>query len=148
MIRNINPFQVYLRTLKEEQEKELDDVNPKALKKKFNNRKDKDIDNDGDVDNSDEYLHKKRKAISKSMDEETTIEAKGGKFVLKRDGKPIGEYETMYDARKAMKKLSEEETKDDESDEKDAPNKKDKKRVKGDKINLNPQAQDKETVLD
>lgn len=28
---------------------------------------DKDIDNDGDVDDSDEYLHKKRKAISKAV---------------------------------------------------------------------------------
>ena len=34
----------------------LDKVDPKAAKKKFANRKDKDIDNDGDVDSSDEYL--------------------------------------------------------------------------------------------
>ena len=45
----------------------LDPVNPKAVKKKFDDRKDKDIDNDGDEDSSDEYLHKKRKAISKNM---------------------------------------------------------------------------------
>ena len=31
---------------------------------------DADIDNDGDVDDSDEYLHKRRKAIKKSMKEE------------------------------------------------------------------------------
>ena len=36
----------------------LDKVQPKAVKKKFKDRKDKDIDNDGDVDSSDEYLHK------------------------------------------------------------------------------------------
>ena len=42
----------------------LDKVQPKAVKKKFANRKDKDIDNDGDTDSSDEYLHKRRKAIS------------------------------------------------------------------------------------
>jgi hypothetical protein len=45
----------------------LDKVQPKAVKKKFDDRKDKDIDNDGDTDSSDEFLHKKRKAISKSM---------------------------------------------------------------------------------
>ena len=48
------------------QEKNLDPVNPVAVKKKFANRKDKDIDNDGDVDSSDKFLHKKRKAISKA----------------------------------------------------------------------------------
>ena len=44
----------------------LDAVQPKAVKKKFTDRKDKDIDNDGDVDSSDKYLHKRRKAISKA----------------------------------------------------------------------------------
>jgi hypothetical protein len=47
----------------------LDKVQPKAVKKKFKDRKDKDIDNDGDVDDSDEYLHKRRKAISAKMKE-------------------------------------------------------------------------------
>ena len=47
----------------------LDAVQPKAVKKKFADRKDKDIDNDGDVDDSDKFLHKRRKAISKSMGE-------------------------------------------------------------------------------
>ena len=48
----------------------LDAVQPKAVKKKFKDRKDKDIDNDGDTDDSDEFLHKKRKAISKAMAKE------------------------------------------------------------------------------
>lgn len=48
---------------------EMDKVQPKALKKKFANRKDKDIDNDGDEDESDEYLHKRRKAISKALED-------------------------------------------------------------------------------
>ena len=49
-------------------EAEMDKVNPVAVKKKFKDRKDKDIDNDGDVDASDRYLHKRRKAISKEID--------------------------------------------------------------------------------
>ena len=48
----------------------LDAVQPKAVKKKFDNRKDKDIDNDGDTDDSDEYLHKRRKAVSKAVKED------------------------------------------------------------------------------
>ena len=47
-----------------------DKVQPKAVKKKFADRKDKDIDNDGDVDSSDKYLHKRRKAISKAIKKE------------------------------------------------------------------------------
>ena len=49
-------------------EKKIDPVNPEAAKKKFDDRKDKDIDNDGDVDDSDRFLHKRRKAISKAID--------------------------------------------------------------------------------
>ena len=45
----------------------LDKVQPKALKKKFKDRKDKDIDNDGDVDKSDEYLDNRRKTVSKAI---------------------------------------------------------------------------------
>jgi len=48
----------------------LDSVQPKAVKKKFKDRKDKDIDNDGDVDDSDKFLHKRRKAVSKAVAKE------------------------------------------------------------------------------
>ena len=46
-------------------EKKLDPVNHKELKGKHSERKDKDIDNDGDVDGSDKYLHMRRKKVSK-----------------------------------------------------------------------------------
>ena len=55
--------------VKKEQEK-MDKVNKVALGKKFKDRKDKDIDNDGDVDSSDKYLHKRRKAVSKAISKE------------------------------------------------------------------------------
>lgn len=55
------------KDVKKEQDK-LDPVNDKENDKKFKDRKDKDIDNDGDVDSSDEYLHKKRKATDDAID--------------------------------------------------------------------------------
>ena len=55
---------------KPKKEDKLDPVNPDAVKKKFKDRKDKDIDNDGDVDSSDKFLHKRRKAISKAVKEQ------------------------------------------------------------------------------
>lgn len=47
----------------------MDPVNKDAVKKKFDDRKDKDIDNDGDTDSTDKYLHKRRAAISKATSE-------------------------------------------------------------------------------
>ena len=49
----------------------LDPVNKDAVKKDFKNRNDKDIDNDGDVDSTDKYLHTRRQAISKAVKSET-----------------------------------------------------------------------------
>ena len=47
----------------------LDKVDPSKVEPvdDFKDRKDKDIDNDGDTDDSDEYLHKKRQAITKAV---------------------------------------------------------------------------------
>ena len=89
----------------------MDQVNPKAVKKKFDDRKDKDIDNDGDTDSSDEYLHKRRKAISKATKEEVEIEINKKKMkngekndedddddeavVVKKKGKDKGDVEQV-----------------------------------------------------
>ena len=54
----------------------LDPVNKVAVKKDFADRKDKDIDNDGDTDSTDKYLHKRRQAISKNI-KEKAISTKG-----------------------------------------------------------------------
>ena len=47
----------------------LDKVDPSKVEPEddFKDREDKDIDNDGDTDDSDEYLHKKRQAITKAV---------------------------------------------------------------------------------
>ena len=58
----------------------LDPVNKDAVKKKFDDRKDKDIDNDGDVDSTDNYLHKRRAAISKATSEAVMPDDKGEKI--------------------------------------------------------------------
>ena len=55
---------------KEVSEAKLDSVKSHELKKDFKDRQDKDIDNDGKVDSSDEYLHKRRQAISQKMKSE------------------------------------------------------------------------------
>ena len=84
----------------------LDAVQPKAVKKKFDDRKDKDIDNDGDVDSSDKFLHKKRKAISKAMKKEEMnptdhVKEKDGKFcVYNADGSIAKEFDNKEDADK------------------------------------------------
>tara|TARA_Y100001937_G_scaffold49055_1_gene68374 strand:- start:378 stop:1001 length:624 start_codon:yes stop_codon:yes gene_type:complete len=56
-----------------EVEEKLDKVDPSKVEPgdDFEDREDKDIDNDGDTDDSDEYLHKKRQAISKAIKKES-----------------------------------------------------------------------------
>lgn len=88
----------------------LDKVQPKAVKKKFKDRKDKDIDNDGDVDSSDKFLHKKRKAISKAIDKkedasEMKYDARSKSFkeTLRRLGY-VKEKSLIYNNKKSGKK--------------------------------------------
>ena len=57
----------------------MDPVNPKELKGKHKDRKDKDINNDGKVDSTDKYLHARRKAVSaaikgKKKDQEVEVQ--------------------------------------------------------------------------
>lgn len=74
-------------------EKKLDPVDDKANDKKFKDRKDKDIDNDGDVDSSDEFLHKRRKAIDNEKDggekpaKNEKVKAKEGETEAEKDEK-------------------------------------------------------------
>lgn len=61
----------YLQVL--EGKKKLDPVDQDELKGDHKDRNDKDIDNDGDVDKSDEYLHNRRKTISKKMQKDAEV---------------------------------------------------------------------------
>ena len=58
-----------------EVEEKLDKVDPSKVEPgdDFKDREDKDIDNDGDVDDSDKYLHKKRQAITKAIKKESSF---------------------------------------------------------------------------
>ena len=76
------------------------DDHPEYPKKKYVDEKldpvgqeDKDIDNDGDVDKSDKYLHKRRKAISKAMGKRLKEERASLSEVMTdtEDEKPIKE---------------------------------------------------------
>ena len=57
-------------------EKKLDPVDHKALKGSHAQRKDKDIDNDGSVDDTDTYLHHRRKTVKKAMKEAEEMNVK------------------------------------------------------------------------
>ena len=59
------------------EKKKLDPVDPDELKGTHAQRKDKDIDNDGDVDKSDEYLHNRRKTVKHAMKKEGWGKKKG-----------------------------------------------------------------------
>ena len=78
----------------------MDPVDKKAVKKKFDDRKDKDIDNDGDVDSSDKFLHKRRKAISKATSKPTEDEPEG------ENGETAEMNPKMKDKKKMEKKES------------------------------------------
>ena len=59
----------YIKSFKKYLEEGLDDIDDKESKMKFKDLEDKDIDNDGDVDDSDSYLHNKLSVVNKKADE-------------------------------------------------------------------------------
>ena len=75
------------------EKKKLDPVDQDELKGSHADRKDKDIDNDGDADKSDEYLHNRRKAVSKAMKKEGDVEMNP----TKKKDKSSSEMSTMED---------------------------------------------------
>jgi hypothetical protein len=82
MKKGLSDHPQVMAVLKRQNEAKLDPVNKKALKKDFDDRKDKDIDNDGDVDSSDKYLAKRRKAVSKAIaKEENELDEKKANFL-------------------------------------------------------------------
>lgn len=91
-----------------ESEKKLDPVNDAENDKKFKDRKDKDIDNDGDVDSSDEYLHKRRKATDDAID--------GGKKPAVKEENDEEEEESEDEPKDKKKKPFPPKKKDDESE--------------------------------
>ena len=106
------------------EKKKLDPVDDKANDKKFKDRKDKDIDNDGDVDSSDEYLHKRRAATDDAIDggkKPAKNEGKRGFIKAAKDAKEKGEKDFVF----AGKKYNVESALKEEEDEaEDKPKKK------------------------
>lgn len=107
----------------------LDPVDDKANDKKFKDRKDKDIDNDGDVDSSDEYLHKRRAATDDAIDggkkpadnAKKKDEGKRGFIKAAKDAKAKGEKDFVF----AGKKYNcEDALKEEEDEAEDKPKKK------------------------
>jgi hypothetical protein len=84
--------------------KSLDAVDPNELKGKHKDRDDKDIDNDGDVDGSDKYLHRRRQAIAsrrKKEDTKESVEEARGAPTPKNIQGPVRRYESPLDSPKA-----------------------------------------------
>ena len=121
----------------------LDKVKKDAVKKKFADRKDKDIDNDGDTDSSDEYLHKKRQAISKKMDEGELPPALK-KAIDKKKGKDDDEEEVEEGKLPPalQKAIDKKKGKDTDDDEKEVEEGKDKIKYRGNLKDLKAMKED------
>jgi hypothetical protein len=86
------------RSVSEERSTRTDPVDKTEIKGKFKDRDDKDIDNDGDVDSSDEYLHKRRKAIAKAMKKNNINEA----YAIYYKGEVFDTFDNKEEAQDAM----------------------------------------------
>ena len=152
--RNIQDFKAKIKKEMEEQVSEdntndksddgegLDKVKKDAVKKKFADRKDKDIDNDGDTDSSDEYLHKKRQAISKKMDEGELPPALK-KAIDKKKGKDDEEEVEEGKLPPALQKaIDKKKGKDTDDDEKEVEEGKDKIKYRGNLKDLKAMKED------
>ena len=96
------------------EKKTLDPVNPDELKGTHAQRKDKDIDNDGDTDKSDEYLHNRRKAVKNAMKKEAKDYGPGH----------IGAVQKMLDKEREAKKAKDDVKESDDDDDRDELTKK------------------------
>lgn len=103
-----------------EEKKAMDPVNPGELKGTHSQRKDKDINNDGKVDSSDEYLHKRRQAISKAMKKEAWVDPKTqmGSVTVTSDDERKKRAQAYRDKKAASMKKEEVEELDEISSEK------------------------------
>jgi hypothetical protein len=78
---------------KAETNEAMDPVNPKELKGKHKDRKDKDINNDGKVNSTDKYLHARRKAVSKAMKKDQEVEVQTSEATVNElSKKTLGSY--------------------------------------------------------
>ena len=80
------------------EKKHLDPVDHKDLKGSHADRKDKDIDNDGKVDDTDTYLHNRRKTVKKAIKNEEVID--------ELSVKTLGSYVSKASNAKGHKELS------------------------------------------
>ena len=64
----------YLKSFKKYLNEAVDKIDDKEAAMDFDDLKDKDIDNDGDVDKSDSYLHKRLGTIAKKTNEDEELE--------------------------------------------------------------------------
>jgi hypothetical protein len=101
-----NMASAYMQVLEgkaNEEKKPIDKVKPSELQGTHAQRKDKDIDNDGDVDSSDEYLHNRRKAVKKAMTKEAN-DTQMGTITVTTDADRKKRAQAYRDKQASMKK--------------------------------------------